>query len=224
MKLRKHKKGKIINYFNFLIIIISISFILTFVIINYLSKQTNKILYPMAVSETRKVVTMIINSACDDVLINNNLYSIVKDNNEEIKMINYDTKEATKIINIVTSNIMDEIRDIEIGKKNYYGEQGDGVIAVIPFGVIFNNTFMNNLGPKIKIRLKLLGDIMSNLETEVKPYGINNAYVEVRIHLTVTARIVLPFVSDEVVISNVIPIAMNVVSGNVPTGYVYSYK
>ena len=62
-------------------------------------------------------------------------------------------------------------------------------------GVIFGNTFMNNLGPKIRLHLNLFGDVMSNLETEVKPYGINNAYVEVRIHLTVTARIVLPFIS-----------------------------
>ena len=65
---------------------------------------------------------------------------------------------------------------------------------------------------------------MSNIETEVKPYGINNAYVEVRISLTVTARIVLPFVIENVVISNVIPISMNIVQGNVPEGYIYSYK
>ena len=48
--------------------------------------QANKILYPMAVSETRKVVTMIINSACDEVLINNDLYNIIRDDNE-IKML-----------------------------------------------------------------------------------------------------------------------------------------
>lgn len=224
MKLRKYKKRKLSTYFTFTMIIIILSLCVTLMIINYFSKQADKILYPMAVSETRKVVTMIINSACDDVLINNNLYTLVKDNEGEIKMINYNTKEVTRIINEVTSNIMDKIKEIETGKINYYGENGDGVIALIPFGVIFGNTLMSNLGPKIKLRLNLLGDIMSNLETEVKPYGINNAYVEVRIHLTITARIILPFVSDEVSISNVIPISMNVVSGNVPSGYIYPYK
>ena len=82
----------------------------------------------------------------------------------------------------------------------------------------------SNIGPKIKLRLKILGDITSNIETEVKPYGINNAYVETRIYLTVTARIVLPFVTDKVVISNVIPLSMNIVSGSVPNGYITSYK
>ena len=82
----------------------------------------------------------------------------------------------------------------------------------------------NNLGPKIKLRLNLLGDIMSNIETEVKPYGINNAYVELRIHLEVTARVVLPFVSEKIVISNVIPLSMNIVQGVVPEAYISSYK
>ena len=41
-----------------------------FVIINYLSKKSYDILYPLAVSKTRKAVTIIINNACDDVLIN----------------------------------------------------------------------------------------------------------------------------------------------------------
>jgi len=223
MKLKKYRKRKFGTYFTFSIIIIILSLISTVFIINYLSKKANEILYPMAVSETRKVVTTIINSASDNILINNNLYSMVKDNNDEIKMINYNSIEATKIINAVTYNVEEKLKEFENGKINYYGEE-KGIIAEIPFGVIFGSPFLNNLGPKIKLRLNLLGDIMSNIETEVKPYGINNAYVEVRISLTVTARIILPFVTEDVVISNVIPISMNIVSGNVPEGYIYSYK
>ena len=76
----------------------------------------------------------------------------------------------------------------------------------------------------IKIRLNVLGDVMSNIETEVKPYGINNAYVEVRIKLEVNARIVLPFTTKVISISNVIPLSMNVVQGTVPEAYISSYK
>ena len=213
MKLRRYKKRKIGSYFGFMMCVISVSFVFAFVIINCLAKRCYDILYPMAVSKTRKAVTMIINNACDDVLINNNLYNIVKDN-DEIKMINYDTKEATRIINTITYNIQEEIKGIEDGN----------VIGEIPFGVIYDNVFLNNLGPKIKIHLNIIGDIMSNLETEVKPYGINNAYLEVRVSLKLTARVVLPFVTEDIVISNVIPISMNIVNGSVPDGYVYTYK
>ena len=70
----------------------------------------------------------------------------------------------------------------------------------------------------------MVGSIVSNIETEVKPYGVNNAYVETRIFLEVTAIIYLPFVSKEIKISNIIPISINIVQGSVPQGYITTFK
>jgi len=206
---------------------IIISLIFCFFIIDYFARRVDKILLPMAESKTRKVVTMIINASCKEEMISDNLYAINKDNNNEIKMITYNSFEVTKLINQVTSNIEKMISDIENSRMDYYGNMDiveGGVIAEIPFGVIFGNSILANIGPKIKLRLNLLGDIVSNIETEVKPYGINNAYVELRIHLEVTARIVLPFASEKIVISNLIPLSMNIVQGSIPEAYISSYK
>lgn len=228
MKLKRYKKKKISSYISMSILLVVVSLILSFIIIDYFADKANEILLPMAESQTRKVVAMVINASCNDVDIGDNLYAINKDSNDEIKMITYNSFEATKLINQVTSNIENMFKDIETGKLDYYGYadklENDGVIAEIPFGVIFGSSLLANVGPKIKLRLNLLGDIVSNIETEVKPYGINNAYVEVRIRLTVTARIVLPFVSEKVVISNVIPLSMNIVQGSIPDAYISSYK
>lgn len=227
MKLKKYKKKNISSYISGGIIIIIVSVGFALIIINYMANKVNQILLPMAESKTRKVVTMVINSSVDGVDIGNNLYAINKGENDEIKMITYNSFEVNKIINQVTYNIENMIKDIENGKMDYYGNidiMDGGVIAEIPFGVIFGNAMLSNIGPKIKLKLNLLGDITSNIETEVKPYGINNAYVEVRIHLTVTARILLPFVSEKVAISNVIPLSMNIVQGSVPDGYISSFK
>lgn len=227
MKLKKYKKKKFSTYITMGLILIFLSLVLAIIIIDYFAKRANEILLPMAESKTRKVVTMIINSAIDESTINNNLYAVNKDSSGEIKMITYNSFEVTKLINQVTANVENKIKNIENGNMDYYGNidiEPGGVIAEIPFGVIFGNSLLSNIGPKIKLRLNLLGDIVSNIETEVKPYGINNAYIEMRISLSVTARIILPFVSEKVVISNVIPISMNVVSGSVPDGYITSYK
>ena len=97
-------------------------------------------------------------------------------------------------------------------------------IGEVPFGAIFGNSLLSGIGPKLKLKLKILGDVVSNVETEIKPYGINNAYVEMRIYLSVTARIILPFVNEKVTISNVIPISMDVVQGSIPEAYISSYK
>ena len=226
MKLKRYKKNKISSYIFMSIIMICLSLCLSLFVINYFSSQTNDILLPLAESKVRKVVTMIINSACDETVILNDLYEInIEDS--EIKMITYNSFEVTKLINEVTSNVEDKFRLFDNGEIDYFGntyKHEKGLIAEFPFGVIFGNTLLSNVGPKIKIRLNIIGDITSNIETEVKPYGINNAYVELRIKLEVTARIVLPFVSEKVVISNVIPLSMNIVQGTVPEAYISSYK
>ena len=226
MKLKRYRKRKIGTYISFGIIIIIFSLILSFVIIDYLANKSRNVLLPIAESMTRKVVTMIINSACDESMIEDDLYIINKNRDDEIEMITYNSFEVTKLINQVTSNVETKIRQIENGEINYYGYNDElgGIIAEIPIGVIFGNTMLSNIGPKIKVRLNMLGDIVSNIETEVKPYGINNAYVEMRIFLEVTARIVLPFASEKVVISNVIPLSMNIVQGSIPEAYISSFK
>ena len=169
MKLRKYKKKGIGYYFALMIIIICLSLFCTLFIIKYISLKAYEILYPMAVSETRKVVTTIINSACDDVFYDKKLYEIVKDEDDKIKIINYDSYEANKIINRVTYNVEKKIREFEQGNINYYGESS-GIVSEIPIFVIFGNTLFNNIGPRIKLRLNLFGDIISNIETEVKHY------------------------------------------------------
>ena len=226
MKLKRYKKKKFSRYISRGITIIVISLVCSFFVIDYFARKSNEILLPMAESKVRKVVTMIINSACDEVMIGDNLYEINKDSNDEIKLVTYNSFEVTKLINEVTANIELKLKDFENNEIDYYGNRDGlgGVVAEIPFGVIFDNSLLSNLGPKIKVRLNILGDVVSNIETEVKPYGINNAYVEMRIFLEVTARIVLPFVSEKVVISNVIPLSMNIVQGSVPNGYITSYK
>lgn len=226
MKLKKYKNKKISTYISISIFIVIISIIISLVIINYFSKKANAILLPMAEEQTRKVVTMIINNSCNNVIIKDNLYTITKNSNDEIQMINYNSFEITKLINTITSNIENSIKEIELGNMDYYKNisKDGGVIAEIPFGVVFGSSLLNNVGPKIKLRLKILGDIVSNIETEVKPYGINNAYVELRITLTVNAKILLPFVSKKVTVSNVIPLSMNIVKGSIPQAYISSYK
>lgn len=227
MRLKRYKKKKFSRYISRGIIIIIISLVCSFFIIDYFAEKSNEILLPMAESKTRKVVAMVINSATDDVVISNDLYVINKNSDDVINMVSYNSFEATKLINEITRNIEEMIMDVENGELDYYGNKNNiegGVIAEIPFFVIFGNSMLANIGPKIKLRLNILGDITSNIETEVKPYGINNAYVEMRVSLTVTARIILPFVSEKVVISNLIPLSVNIVQGSVPNGYIYSYK
>lgn len=221
MKLKRCKEKKVGKYFTRGILAIIVSLITALIIINYVSKLASKILLPMAEAETKRYVSKIINEATEEITFDGKLFTINRDNDNEIKMITYNSLEATKLINDITERIEQEFYRLENHDNDSINEI---VVSEVPFGALFGNKLIGNIGPKIKIKIKIIGDALSELETEVKPYGINNALVEVRVNLDVTARVVTPFVSREIKVNNKIPISINIVSGNVPDAYISSYK
>lgn len=221
MKLKKYKKKKISSYFSFGFVIIVLSLISAFFVIGCFEKSANEILLPMAEASTRKYVSTIINNSTEGINFNEELFVIDKDDSNEIKMITYNSFEVTKLTNIITQNIQNNFDKLE---NNDIDNREDFVIKEIPMGMIFNNSFLRNVGPRIKIRMDIVGDVLTELQTEVKPYGINNALVEVKVFVDATARVILPFISKEIKVTNVIPISINIVSGSIPEAYISSYK
>lgn len=196
-----------------------IAFLISLMVINYFSSQIKTILLPIAEARVNKYVNNMINNATGDILFDKELLKINKNSNDEVEMVTYNTYEVTKLIDKITMNIQDEFNGLEYGKVN-----DEFVLQKIPFGVIFGNVFLRNFGPKINIRFDMIGNVLTNIETEVKPYGINNAYVETRVFIEANARIIIPFVTKNIKITNVIPISINIYQGKVPNGYITSFN
>lgn len=219
MRFRSYKKKKFSAFFTRGLIILVIAFLISLMVINYFSSQIKTILLPIAEARVNKYVNNMINNATGDILFDKELLKINKNSNDEVEMVTYNTYEVTKLIDKITMNIQDEFNGLEYGKVN-----DEFVLQKIPFGVIFGNVFLRNLGPKINIRFDMIGNVLTNIETEVKPYGINNAYVETRVFIEANARIIIPFVTKNVKITNVIPISINIYQGKVPNGYITSFN
>lgn len=219
MRFRSYKKKKINVFFTRGLIIIIITFLLSLMVVNYFSGQIKTILLPIAEARVNKYVSNMINKATSNILFDKELLEVNKNNNDEIEMITYNTYEVTKLIDKITKNIQDEFNGLEHGMVD-----DDFVIQEIPFGVIFGNVFLRNLGPKINIRFDMIGNLLTNIETEVKPYGINNAYVETRVFIEANARVIIPFVTKNIKITNVVPISINIYQGKVPNGYITSFN
>ena len=77
----------------------------------------------------------------------------------------------------------------------------------------------SNIGPKILINLKIVGNVTSGIVTDVKEYGINNSLVTLSVEIEVELMVVLPFSSDYVSFIYYIPIAIKLIQGKVPQVY-----
>ena len=95
----------------------------------------------------------------------------------------------------------------------------NGVISEIPMGIISNNVLLSNIGPKIPVKLNLIGNVVSSVETTVKNYGINSALIEIYAKVEVTEEVIIPFQTERIKIVNNIPVAIKIINGKVPDYY-----
>lgn len=235
LKRKRKKKNKIINT-----IIIIFIFLVLFIIIfiNYYSNKSKDVLMAYAESETRKLTILVINKAITKQMSDswaNDIFEVVYNDKGEIILIDFNSQNTAKILSTMTSLIELNLRAIEEGKidmlelPNNSLESYDmdllekGIITYIPFGIATGSSLLFNLGPKIPVKLSLLGDVITGFSTDVTEYGINNALIKLMIDVKVDTRIILPIISEEITINANIPIAMKVVQGKIPDYYMNGF-
>lgn len=238
LKLKKKKKKHIFTKITIVLLLVIFASIS---LIKYFSNKSSPILFSYAESETRKLTTLIINKAVTKQIASDNmntddLFEIVKNNDNDIQLITFNSINVTKMLNAITSLVQLNLKAIEEGNIDLMELPEDtlssypedklkqGIIYEIPMGVITNNSFLSNLGPKIPVKLHLIGDVVTGVNSKVSEYGINNALLEVGIDVTVTSRINLPFISKEVKVSTTVPVVMKIIQGNIPNMYLDSIK
>lgn len=236
---RIHLKKKIIFFkhkkrFN-LVAIISLLLIISLVLIfKYINIKVSPIILNYATLEAKKVASVMINSAISKNISNKinieELFIITKDTNGEIKTIDFDPSIVNSILTETTEIIQNNLKNLEEGNidsldlpsTNYLSNSEKlkrGIIFEIPSGVVFGNSFFANLGPKIPVKLSLIGDITSEISTKVTNYGINNALIEIKLNLHLMEQVFLPLSSDKFELKTSVPLTLKLIQGTVPEYY-----
>ena len=235
---RFRKKRKILFKMkkrNFIILII-IGIILGIIsVFHYINKKVTPLFLDLAESETEKLATLIINDAVgkqvSEGLKTDTLFDINKDASGSITSIDFNSATVNKLLTTITTSVELNLKYLEDGRVDLlnlpdsilvsYDEKDlkKGIIYKIPSGSIFNNTILSNIGPKIPVKLNLVGSITSNINTKTTNYGINNALIEVYVDLNVTLEVILPYTKRKTSVETSIPVALKMIQGSVPNFY-----
>ena len=211
--------------------LILISLILSIIFIYYFQKQLGKPLITCAENNVKEITTIVINNGIKKyhhISNINNILNQEKNNQGEITHIEYNTKiineEKQKITDILEKDLQLMIKgdfqklDLKNITDIYYEKINNGIIFSIPIGTATGNLLLSNLGPKIPLKLKLVGEINTNIKTNIKEYGLNNALIEIYLETKTTTVIQMPFLSKKITIKNNIPLTMEIIQGYIP-GY-----
>ena len=214
------KKKWVILFINLIII-----FIVAIIILKYLNEKVAPTVMDYSIGEMKRVASTIINrSIRDDTLTEdeiNRMFIVTRSREEEVLSVTLDSSIVNKITNRISDACEDNLRMVEeyrfneLKKKFNIGEE----YFLVPAGILFNNTILSSIGPKIPIRIKIIGNVTSGIVTDVKEYGINNSLITVSVEIKVELMVILPFSSDYVSITNYLPIAIKLIQGKVPQVY-----
>lgn len=221
------------NFFCLKIFVIIIcAIICSIIFIKILSNKIGPIYLDIAEKEVKKLVILVINNSINDEVINemgnNELFDIVKNNNNEIVLIDYNSMNVNKYLALVVRTVSNNLDLIENGKYNLlsFNLEGydnkllnKGIIANIPFGSLLGLNLLSNVGPRVPVKFNLIKDVSGGIDTKINEYGINNAYMEVLVKVKVNVNINLLFLSRTINIECSVPISMKIIQGNIPNFY-----
>jgi len=232
IKLKPKKKGR---KKTFLFVVFLLIFFTTYFTVDFIGSVLGKKLMEYAKVEVERIARYVVNYSVSSNNVNqistSEMFIVSKNKNDEIEVIDFDSAVVNKILNSITNNVISNFKAIEQGNlevidlsngfllNTNIDKLKQGIIAEIPVGLVTNNALLSNLGPKIPVKLSIAGDIESELETEIKYYGINNALVTVYVNIKVSEQIYMPIAVDRVTIEQKIPIAIKMIQGIVPNCY-----
>ena len=203
------------NKYRFLrksMIIIALIIIILLICFSYFEKNIKNIVYDLAKAQVRAMATNAFNDAVSEIFSNSanndDLISIILDNDGKVTMINADTVKMNKLASETALLAQDKISGLE----------DSGVY--IPFGSMFNSQLLSGRGPKIKIKIVPVGSVSTQFVTEFQQAGINQTRLKIYLLATTQVNIVIPTGTSLVEVSSYVPISENIIIGDVPESFV----
>lgn len=201
------KKGKKFNTNIVSIIIVIIIAVVTFLNI---TKAINPMINDLCIDKAKNIATIISNEEATVIMDQysyDDLITITRDKENNVKMLQTNTKNINKIISDIPVNIVSKFNE----------EQNSNISIYL--GNITGLKIFSAVGPKINIRISHVGNVNTKLVSEFTAQGINQTLHRVYLNLDCEVTILTPYNTIKQKIENQVLIAESVIVGVVPDFY-----
>ncbi|WP_407935013.1 MULTISPECIES: sporulation protein YunB [Clostridium] len=201
MNINNKIKGRIL-------IIIAIVMINFTIFIYIFDKTTMPTVMAVADSEMRAKATEIVNKAIIDEYSNqfnyDEIIKVDKDSVGNIVMLKADTLKMNKIA-----------CDVALKSQKELMKLGDVGIKV-PIGYITRNNILSYYGPSVNIKMQPIGHVETKYSSEFESAGINQTRHKIYVKVRTTVRVIIPLRSNDIEVTNEVPIAETIIVGKTP--------
>ncbi len=187
----------------------------------------SKSLSPYVDAEVERLTSNIVNKAVRKRILDGNYGSFLIDSDDNIS---YDVVKLNRVKEDITGYVDDVLTHLDEAfiEDCYFSEQlkvgkfrriKNGILAENSISSLRGSVIFGNIGPTIPIRLFFVGQVHSDIDVQVKEYGINNAMIEIVLVLTVKEQVMMPLASKskKIVVRELLGI--DIVRGKTPDYY-----
>ena len=134
-------------------------------------------------------------------------YKFIKDENGNINRVGTNVFTINKIISDIPVYIQEEL------------EREENSSFKIPLGSFLGSKLFSGMGPKVNVKMKMVGDLDTDLRSEFTSAGINQTLHRIYLEIKCKVIILTPFETMEEEIANQVLIAEGVIVGDIPNAY-----
>ena len=198
--------------------------LLATLVLSYTFVECNRLLEPIMIAVAKQEVQSSLNKLihnCIAVLDFNpdELIRIQTNDEGEVISVNYDSMKLNQLLYQAVESINESLLLAQKGEVDPITQQvyfDKGVVDEVPLGYFTEMVGLSDLGPKIKIRVKVVNRVNGVYEISNEAYGINNTLLKIMIKVNVKADVFAGISQDEIVMQEEIPVIIQLINGNVP--------
>lgn len=206
----KHKKQQIPNNKKNKIIKVVIIFVIALLTVKVIINSISPIIDKNCINMAKSIATKIANEQATAVMNNykyEDLCTITKDNNGNIKMISANIVPINEIISDIAVKIQEELNNEKNSKFK------------IKLGSFLGSRMLSGRGPEIEIKMSTIGNLDTDLRSEFIEAGINQTLHKIYLQVDCEVCILTPFKTIEQKISNQVLLSESVILGTTPNTY-----
>lgn len=184
--------------------------IIAFETVNILLNYLNPIYEKIGLESAKSLATLITNEQSTVVMKQytyDNMFTIEKDNNGNISMIQSNISEINAIISDIANLVQQNLNNSSENEIK------------IPLGSFSGISLFSGTGPRVKMNVVLLGNVDTELRSEFISKGINQTLHRVYLQIDCNVKVLSAYKDLNSHISNQVLLVENVIVGQIPSTY-----
>ncbi|MEF2784055.1 sporulation protein YunB [Erysipelotrichaceae bacterium HCN-30851] len=198
--------------------------VLIFLLVFGLLHRMNAMIEPQLQAAAKQYTGSAINRIVKKVLTkldyqSDSLYQFYRNDEGEVSDIQYDSYALNQLLYSALDTIEASLHAAQDGEEDPLIKEvfyDDGIVYKIPIGYLTGLYMFHDAGVQIPVRMRILNEVTGQIKTETKPYGVNNTVMIINLQIQVHAQAVTFLGVDSFEMSTEIPLAIQLIQGNIP--------